>query len=136
MKHILLFIVVFSFFQISCEDSSKKEIQVIFDKVMLVHDSTMVKMDNIHELKKQLTKSFSPGMDSTIIFDGIEKLDDADEAMMVWMAEFNAEYTSMKPDDQKTYLNTEMEKIEKVKTILLASISNANQLVSKSKNEK
>ncbi len=136
MKHILLFIVGFSFFQISCEDSSKKEIQVIFDKVMLVHDSTMVKMDDMHELKKQLTKSFSSGMDSTIIFDGIEKLDDADEAMMVWMAEFNAEYTKMKPDEQKTYLNTEMEKIEKVKTIMLASISNANQLLSKSKNEK
>lgn len=117
----------------SCDNGTKKEIQTMHEKVMEVHDGVMTRMDDIHNLKKELSKSLADTKDSTEIMDAIKKLDDADEAMMVWMEEFNAEYTTMKAEEQKQYLNGEMDKINKVSEVMLASIDYANQLLSKSK---
>ncbi len=117
----------------SCEDSAKKEIQLIHDNVMEVHDGVMTRMDEMHTLKKQLSASFSTTQDSSSVVDAIKKLEDADEAMMVWMEEFNASYTSLKSDEQKEYLNKELEKIKAVKSVMLNSIGSANQILIKGK---
>lgn len=132
MKYTTIYYFVIVLFY-ACGNGAKQEIQTLHDKVMEVHDGVMVKMDDIHNLKKELSKSLTAAKDSSEIMDAIKKLDDADEAMMVWMEEFNAEYTSMKAEEQKLYLNGEMDKINKVKEVMLSSIDNGNQLLSKSK---
>jgi hypothetical protein len=131
MLDVKFLIVMASVIFFSCEDASKKEIQTIHDTVMEVHDGVMTRMGEMHTLKKNLSASLSPAQDSALVIDAIKKLDEADEVMMVWMEEFNAEYTTLKSDEQKQYLNMELEKIKTVKTVMLVAIENANQLLKK-----
>jgi hypothetical protein len=127
-QHFLYLICILVF---SC-NSSDAEIKLLFSKVMEVHDGVMPKTDKIHTLKKELSATLSPKNDSTAILNAMKDLDDADEAMMVWMSEFNPNYTSMSINEQKEYLNMEHEKINKVKLLMLESIDKGSQLLDKS----
>ena len=126
-KFSYIFLFVMMLFS-SCENKDKIAMQQLFDQVMKVHDEVMPKMDDIHDAKKALKEKLSTA-DSTLVFSSIKELDNADEAMMVWMQEFNSSYETMPVEEQKKYLNTEMEKINKVKEIMLAAIDNAQKII-------
>jgi hypothetical protein len=114
--------------------NNNEEMAKLFEEVMAVHDEVMPKMDAIHDTKKSLAKILSTS-DSTQIFSIMKKLDNADEAMMVWMEEFDSDYDKKTLEEQRIYLNTELEKIKKVKMSMLESIEEGNHLV-QSKNPK
>lgn len=112
----------------SCENQEKQEVQTLFKSVMEVHDGVMPKMDNIHEARKTLKEKLSTA-DSTEVYALLEKLDLADEAMMVWMEDFNSSFETMPIQEQKKYLELEKEKITKVKDIMMGSLEETQKWV-------
>ena len=94
--------------------------QALYDEVMKVHDEVMPKMNDIYKLKeelkeklavqKDLTEEKKKGIDATI-----SKLDSASESMMVWMRGFRPLSDSVGEEKAREYLETEMEKVKKVK---------------------
>jgi len=59
---------------------------------MAIHDKVMPEMGKIHSLKKQL-KAIEVPQANEIILDHVKELNDADEAMMTWMADFKVPKT-------------------------------------------
>ncbi|MBP6396713.1 MAG: hypothetical protein KBF57_02385 [Saprospiraceae bacterium] len=112
----------------SCENQEKQEVQTLFKSVMEVHDGVMPKMDNIHEARKTLKEKLSTA-DSTEVYALLEKLDLADEAMMVWMEDFNSSFETMPIQEQKKYLELEKEKITKVKDMMMGSLEETQKWV-------
>ena len=90
----------------SCNDPWE-EVNYLQEKVMEVHDSSMVKMDVIYQTQKGLKKLIavdsgdSLGVDQTVketIHQALVELDEADAAMFAWMAQYEVpnpeKYTS------------------------------------------
>ncbi len=134
MKPHFLFIILLVL--ASCKNTGNKENEALFRKVMEVHDNVMPKTDAIHTLKKNLGASLSIKSDSSKIFEAIKSLDDADEAMMVWMADFNSDYITMPKESQAIYLKSELEKITTVKSLIEKSIDAGNNILNSEKQEK
>jgi len=110
----------------SCENQEKQEVQTLFKSVMEVHDGVMPKMDNIHEARKTLKEKLTTA-DSTEVSALLEKLDSADEAMMVWMEDFNSSFETMPIQEQKKYLELEKEKITKVRDMMMGSLEESQK---------
>lgn len=102
----------------------------LYDEVMEVHDAVMPEMSTIHKLKKELKAIENPDTKS-IILTKIKELNDADEAMMTWMADFK------NPEDPATatpYLTAEKAKIQGVSDQMYAAIATATTLLDSLKN--
>ncbi len=95
------------------EDSDSPN-QVLYDQVMDVHDEVMPKMDEIMKRKEQLEKIIS-------------NLDSASNAMMDWMHKFNPLPDTADQEKARAYLESEMERVKNVKTLMLESIDKAKQ---------
>ncbi|MBK8698852.1 MAG: hypothetical protein IPN29_04660 [Saprospiraceae bacterium] len=133
MKHQFLIFTTFLLFHMAgCENNQKKEIQQLHNSVMAVHDGVMPKMDDIHDARKKLKASMDTG-DSIKVFMLLKQLDDADEAMMVWMEDFNSSFESMPIQEQRKYLDGEMLKINRVRELMLNAIDSANQHIKRDK---
>lgn len=97
----------------------------LYDKVMAIHDKVMPEMTTIHALKRDL-KAIEKPETKDIIIKNIIALDNADEAMMSWMADFKV------PEDKSQeaeYLKKEKEVIQSVSDQMYASIHQAQKLL-------
>ncbi|MBK9568306.1 MAG: hypothetical protein IPO37_25060 [Saprospiraceae bacterium] len=97
----------------------------LYDKVMAIHDKVMPEMTTIHALKRDL-KAIEKPETKDIIIKNIIALDNADEAMMRWMADFKV------PEDKSQeaeYLKKEKEVIQSVSDQMYASIHQAQKLL-------
>ncbi|MBL0742511.1 hypothetical protein [Chryseolinea lacunae] len=114
---------------ISDADSSSGN-RLLYDKVMKVHNEVMPKLDDIYSLKEKLknkianTPSLSDAQKKEIDLT-ISQLDSASENMMVWMRKFNPPPDSLGEEKAREYLESEMEKVQKVKADILESIEKA-----------
>lgn len=124
------------------ESSGNAQVDSLKKTVMAVHDVVMPKMDAIMGLRmktqqqlKQLDslqkanpKGFNPQTRqelSTLL----TELDNADEAMMQWMQQFDGQMKN-KTDEQKiVYLKNEKVRIDSVQTLMLNSIAKGKQLL-------
>jgi len=111
----------------SCKENAKIENQEspLYKEVMEIHDAVMPEMSTIHTIKKDLKAIETPGT-KDLILKNVKALDDADEAMMTWMAEFKL------PDDKSgeaAYLESEKIKISKVSDAMYVSIKNGKQVL-------
>ena len=100
-------------------------ISPLYDKVMAIHDKVMPEMTTIHALKRDL-KAIEKPETKDIIIKNIIALDNADEAMMRWMADFKV------PEDKSQeaeYLKKEKEVIQSVSDQMYASIHQAQKLL-------
>ena len=94
--------------------------QALYDEVMKVHDEVMPKMNDIYKLKEKLKDKIAQTPDMVEekkedIEATITRLDSASEGMMVWMRNFNPLPDSAGVEEARDYLESEMEKIKKVK---------------------
>lgn len=90
----------------------------LYDTVMQIHDAVMPETANIHKIRKALKEIPTDG-DRSAILQNIQYLDEAEEAMMSWMAEFEV------PEDttqQKSYLENEKSKIQDVSDMMYDAI--------------
>jgi hypothetical protein len=104
--------------------------KVLYNQVMDIHDEVMPRMEDIvllkRELKEQLEKSSDlipekrKEMEQKII-----QLDSAGKAMMDWMNDFQPEeYTG---EELRDYLESEKERVTKVKELMLEAIQKAKE---------
>ncbi|MBK8626421.1 MAG: hypothetical protein IPN86_12910 [Saprospiraceae bacterium] len=134
LKH-LIFILIIAF--TSCKhqhhnhDSAELK-SPLYNEVMAVHDAVMPEMATIHKLKKEL-KAIETSDNKAVVLDNIKALNDADEAMMTWMAAFNV------PEDKKQedeYLKAEKAKIQGVSDQMYGAMKAAATLIDSLKNIK
>lgn len=112
------------------------ELEAKMDTVMAVHDEVMPKMGEIHKLKKQLKKELNKHLEDVsdtrgLILDHITALEDADEGMMTWMADYKKPRQLKESQDPMTYYLGQEKLINKVKDDMLSSINNAQELLNK-----
>ncbi len=108
-------------------------------EVMAIHDEIMPKMSSISTLVATLKAKLDSGEGTAEHKKAMEDLQNAHEAMMVWMREFGDNFNSEeilegKPlnTEKQTLLNLEEKKIEIVKDKINASIAAAKTLLNKS----
>ena len=102
-------------------------------RVMTIHDDAMARMGDIYKLRRSFRSLrdtlATQQTDSTTLQalqQQIDELNQADEVMMVWMRNYSAP-DSLKPEQAKTYLQQELQKIERVQTIMDSTIQAARK---------
>jgi len=110
---------------LSCKNQHVNKENPLYQDVMVIHDKVMPEMSNIHRLKKQLKSNNTPGAEDLILAK-INQLNDADDAMMSWMASFSVPKDKSQED---AYLLAEKEKIQNVSDQMYEAIDNATHLL-------
>ena len=117
---------------ISCRSNfDNPEVQRMYDEVMEVHDKVMPEISTLNKLKRKIRKLEIKDETSLQMIKGIE---DADEAMMSWMADFKPD-KSQSVDLQKDYLAREKVKIQTVSDQMYEMISKAEDFLNNFQNE-
>ncbi len=104
--------------------------QALYDQVMDIHDEVMPKMEDLYKIKSQLQEKIANSPDmvkerKVALEKMILELDEASNAMMDWMHQFNPLPDSADEEDSRAYLETQMEKIKKVKEEMLTTLERA-----------
>ncbi|RKQ50562.1 hypothetical protein BXY85_1578 [Roseivirga pacifica] len=138
MKKVLAVLAIFVF-AVACGESYNTQEHI--DKVFNVHDEVMPKMGEVMALKRQVLEKASAleeaNGDSTKVAelkDIADKLETANDGMMKWMRAWQAnaqphinEQTTV--EERKAFLNSEMEKVEKVREDINSSIEAAKSVL-------
>lgn len=108
----------------------------LYDKVMELHDELMPKMEEIYNLKKEVQDELAKTPEMVAekkqeLEKTISYLDSANNQMMDWMHKFNPLPDSTDQEAAREYLETEMEKIRKVKDIMAEAIDKAKEEMKK-----
>lgn len=124
------------FFQ-ACGSSQKELNTKQREAVLAVHDEVMPKMGQLKSFeKKSLAKADElmalEGADSVKIqeFKNLAlELDQAYEAMFVWMRQYETEDGERTPEEVKVYLDAQMESVTEVNRLMKAALSKADSLL-------
>jgi hypothetical protein len=108
----------------------------LYDQVMDIHDEIMPRVEDIYQLKKQLQDKIASTTDLASdkkqeLEQIIAQLDSADSSMMDWMHTFNPMPDSADQEKARAYLESEIEKIKKVKELMNESIEKAKEIGSR-----
>jgi hypothetical protein len=115
------------------EATSEGSNDALYNEVMKIHDETMMKMNDIYSLKQTLTSKLSDSAKldepkKEQIKASIAKLDSANESMMLWMRAFSPIPDSLGEEKAREYLETEMEKVNQVRSNIIQSLEEGNTL--------
>ncbi len=146
MKHALLIIWMLSIsVLLSCKnrktDSTElpqgltKQEQVVYRRLMAVHDSAMAKMGAIERAIQTLQRIKSAGNESADFKSGIDSsillLKRADEAMWDWMYHFKQKVDWSGKGTYLSYLQAEERKIHRVAALIDSALQRASQYTNK-----
>jgi DNA repair protein RadC len=98
----------------------------LYDQVMDIHDEVMPKMDELYQLKKGIQEKLV-AIDSTQtekrqqMETTIHLLDSANEAMMVWMREFNPP-SETEGEAYTQYMEAELGKVKQMREVVLSAL--------------
>ena len=121
-------------FVVSCSSPEKKEEQAptLKEQVMGVHDEVMPKMGELRKTQKELLALVDSSAADSVIAAKYRALatdiEMANESMMSWMRNYDPEYTGT-PEEIEKYLQSELEKIETVKSDMLKSLEEGKKLL-------
>ena len=104
--------------------------QQAYDNVIAIHDEVMPKMSYVSELKGQIEQRMNVTTDSLVIATWQElmvNLDVADDAMWVWMRQFNSDLEEVAIDEALAYLKVEQQKIDEVARRINEAIAAAEE---------
>lgn len=114
----------------SSEATQKEELEA---NVMAIHDEAMAKMGDIYKLRRNfrsLRDTLEAQQADTVTLQAIQQqideLNQADEVMMVWMRNYKAP-DSLQHEQAMTYLQQELQKVERVQTVMDSTIQAARQ---------
>ena len=119
------------------EDGTSGEAnQALYDQVMDIHDEVMPKMGDIYKMKIELLEKIAntPGMveeKRKELEAIISNLDSTNNAMMDWMHNFNPIPDSLDQEKAREYLETEMERIKKVRDRTIEALGRAKEKIEK-----
>lgn len=121
------------------ENKAPTATSVLHDEVMAIHDEVMPKMDQIMRLKTalreklELAKQQSAGKEKVDTLEqAILKLEEADEAMMQWMRDFQSQKDAADQQKAVQYYKEQKVAITQVKEKMLTAIQNGTEVLSKS----
>ena len=124
MKYILLFSITFA---LSCTEK-KPALEIMRAEVMKIHDDSMEKMGAIRKAVFDLEEKALTDPDSIKIKEVMVTLENADEAMMLWMSEYK------EPEGEealKAYYEKEKERIQIVADNIYKSLEDAKKYIDK-----
>ncbi|MFZ1750892.1 MAG: hypothetical protein WAU01_11900 [Saprospiraceae bacterium] len=110
---------------VGCKSSSDSKPLTPYEEVMAIHDKVMPELSRIHTIKRDLL-AIADTTARNVILSEVKVLDEADEAMMSWMAAFKM------PTDKNMegkYLSDEKLKITKVSDQMYQAIAQASELL-------
>ena len=122
-SHLPLCLILFG-----CSVKSGNDIDFLFQEIMDVHDEVMPKMGKIRNLEKQCRSVALTSPDSSELIRQAEFLSNANEAMMIWMREFNSNYQGSDLE-KREYLLAQKMKIYHVKDLINSSLLHGEKLV-------
>ena len=104
--------------------------QALYNQVMDIHDEVMPKMEDLYKSKKELIDKIAATPDMAAdkkkeLENMISALDSANNAMMDWMHNFNPRPDSTDQEAAREYLETEMERIKKVRDLTNETLEKA-----------
>ena len=110
--------------------------EALYNQAMDVHNEVMPKMEDIYKLKKDLQEQIANTPDMVVerkqqLEAIISNLDSANNAMMDWMHKFNPLPDSTDQEKAREYLESEIERVKKVKELMIESIEKAEIEVKK-----
>mgnify|MGYP003578087218 CR=1 FL=1 len=107
--------------------------QTLETEVMNLHDDAMADMGKIYRLRRNLTSlrdtlqaQSADTATINLLTRRIQELEVADEAMMEWMRQYKAPDT-LAHQQAMLYLNAEHQKMERVKSLMDSTITNAQE---------
>jgi hypothetical protein len=105
---------------------------VLYNEVMKIHDEVMPRLEDIYRKKESLKNQIAntpsmPEEKKKTIDAAIAKLDSASEGMMDWMHDFEPLPDSVGEEKAREYLESEMEKIKKVRSNILQALEEADK---------
>jgi Mg2+ and Co2+ transporter CorA len=113
--------------------SEATETEELESHVMAIHDEAMAKMGDIYKLRRNLRSlrdTLATQQTDTATLQALQQqidgLNAADEVMMVWMRNYQAP-DSVQQDQAMNYLQQELQKIERVQTVMDSTITAARQ---------
>jgi hypothetical protein len=116
-----LYVLIIAITIVSCGPPKK---EVLYNKVMDVHDEVMPKMDDIYKKKKELQdKLATKPADSLELQQKITRLDSADHMMMDWMHQFNPPDKSTGDEETEKYLEDQLVKVNDMKAYVLKALN-------------
>ncbi|QJD97863.1 hypothetical protein HH214_19260 [Mucilaginibacter robiniae] len=134
MKYIkvLTISVLTSLILISCQDNKKQETDLL-DGILKMHDKVMADDEAVMKNKillDSLLKTKQIPENSATVFQTVQELDHANEAMENWMHQFNADYAGKPHDEIMQYLTDQKKKLSAVDMQLDKAVKNSNTYLS------
>ena len=131
MKYFLLFSFLCVTIFTSCEADKRDELD---KEVMVVHDEAMAKLGQIKSAKKKLRTFLAQDsliQDSmkNVVLNHVQALQEADNAMMDWMANYRKPAEEVSATEAAKYLRAEKEKISEVRELMFNSLKEGEQLL-------
>lgn len=117
------------------EADSTSTNQVLYDQVMDIHDEVMPKMQDLYSLKKGLQDKIAatPNIsaeEKQVLEKRIVVLDSVSQLMLDWMhtmSKFDLKSDSTDQEAAREYLESELEKIRKVREAMLETIASEKE---------
>ena len=115
-------------FLLGCSVKSENEIDFLIQEIMDAHDEVMPKMGKIRNLEKQCRSAALTSPDSLELIRQAEILSNANEAMMIWMRDFNSNFQGS-DIEKREYLLAQKMKVYHVKDLMNSSLLQGENLV-------
>jgi hypothetical protein len=134
MKRLLLLLTLTAgLFSCQQKATESEAVTKLEGEVMAVHDAVMPKMEEIMSLQSELRRQADADSLIRPRADSLSRLlNEADNAMSDWMAEYQTEAVrTLPPAEAKTYLESEMRKIKDVQARTDESIAAAKAFLKK-----
>jgi prefoldin subunit 5 len=129
MKNILFVLSCFLLINFTgCKPEKSNTLETLKSEVIGIHDEVMPKMSEIHKNKKMLQKALEVvSVDNKeIILLHIQKLEEADEAMMSWMGDYKI---PVDEEEAIKYLQDQRNEITRVKNLMLKAIEKSSDII-------
>lgn len=128
MKYLI--IIIGFIFAISCKQDKStsnnlklsKDVQLLYDSTMHIHDEAMKKMATLEQYQRKVSgylKSFpvngdQPINDAVELRKTMSEMNKGEDGMYMWMKDFKTNFDSLNENQQKTYLQVSKLQIQTV----------------------
>jgi hypothetical protein len=109
---------------------------LLYNQVMDIHDEVMPRMEELYNLKKDIQEKLKDPSgiaeeQQRILKSRLARIDSVSKMMMDWMHQFNPLPDSVDQEEARAYLESQMEKIRKVKVEMTSILEKAKDEAAK-----
>jgi len=109
------FALILLLFALACTDKKLAEVERMTDEVIAIHDEMMPLMDDLYRTRMNLQKAAEADSTSQeMMTKAIGQLAEAEDAMMVWMRNFNPTFRGNTHEETMAYLQDQKRTMQAV----------------------